>query len=144
MKTQSDSSLDLVLRPATSSDLSRLVQLEKLCFSSPNWDERDFSKYDCEVAEIKEEIVAFLISREILPGEREILNLAVDPAFRQQGIAMILLRSELAKASTHFLEVRASNCSARKLYLKAGFFEVGRRNKYYRCPEETAIVMRSK
>jgi ribosomal-protein-alanine N-acetyltransferase len=41
-----------------------------------------------------------------------------------------------------FLEVRESNEAALKLYRKLGFGEIGRREKYYENPEETAIVMR--
>jgi ribosomal-protein-alanine N-acetyltransferase len=72
--------------------------------------------------------------------EVEVLNLAVDPAFRRQGIGTRLL---LSIASRHvFLEVRESNEGALRLYRKLGFQEVGRREKYYDDPEETAIVMR--
>ena len=40
-----------------------------------------------------------------------------------------------------FLEVRSRNTPAIKLYTAYGFAEVGRRNKYYRDPEDDAIVM---
>jgi ribosomal protein S18 acetylase RimI-like enzyme len=41
-----------------------------------------------------------------------------------------------------FLEVRASNAAARALYASAGFVAVGRRARYYRDPDEDAVVMR--
>ena len=40
-----------------------------------------------------------------------------------------------------FLDVRASNDSAIKLYKKMGFCEVGRRQRYYLETREDAVVM---
>jgi ribosomal-protein-alanine N-acetyltransferase len=45
-------------------------------------------------------------------------------------------------ARTVFLEVRESNASARKLYEARQFAVAGRRAKYYRQPEEDALIMR--
>lgn len=95
-------------------------------------------------------MAGFLVSRIVFPenepllAEREILNLAVDPAFRRLGIATELLRGELQFRATHYLEVRESNMEARKLYQKLGFTEIGRRPEYYSFPTETAIVMQMK
>jgi len=41
-----------------------------------------------------------------------------------------------------FLEVRASNLAARKLYERVGFIEAGSRPRYYRDPAEDAVVYR--
>ena len=41
-----------------------------------------------------------------------------------------------------FLEVRESNVSARALYVKLGFAEIGKRKKYYSNPTEDAILMK--
>jgi ribosomal-protein-alanine N-acetyltransferase len=40
-----------------------------------------------------------------------------------------------------FLEVRASNAVARRLYRSRGFQPVGRRPAYYRQPTEDALVL---
>jgi ribosomal-protein-alanine N-acetyltransferase len=40
------------------------------------------------------------------------------------------------------LEVRESNAAARALYAKVGFREEGRRPRYYRDPDEDAVLMR--
>ena len=83
------------------------------------------------------------LSAQIAPDEREILNLAVDPAERRRGVARKLLETELRRAKMQwFLEVRASNPSAIKLYESAGFREAGRRESYYRNPAEPGIVMK--
>ena len=64
----------------------------------------------------------------------------MDPEFRRQGIATKLLGHIDSKYV--FLEVRESNKLAQNLYRKLGFGEIGRREKYYDDPEESAIVMR--
>jgi len=95
------------------------------------------------VAEVKGCVAGFLVMREVAPGEREILNLAVDPAERRTGIARGLVGDALARAKgAWFLEVRASNSAAIQLYESAGFKRAGRRPDYYREPAEDAIVMR--
>ena len=40
------------------------------------------------------------------------------------------------------LEVRVSNTSARQLYAKLGFEQVGLRKNYYRNPKEDAMILR--
>ena len=88
-------------------------------------------------------ITGFLVSRQTAPGEREVLNIAVDPAFRRRGIARELLKAELDRGPGQwFLEVRESNRAALNLYETFGFRSVGRRNGYYTDPAETGIVMK--
>ena len=45
------------------------------------------------------------------------------------------------KVDTIYLEVRESNISARSLYSKFGYNEIGIRKKYYAAPIEDAILM---
>jgi ribosomal-protein-alanine N-acetyltransferase len=136
-----------VVRPATEPDLAAMDEIEKASFAD-HWAAKGFLEYSCLVAEIKEEIAGFLVSREIFAGsrqappEREILNLAVAPRFRRRGIAALLLGHELNHRAIFYLEVRESNTAARVLYGKFGFREISRRTGYYRHPPETAIVMR--
>lgn len=139
-----------LLRPGNEYDLPALLEIEAESFSEPNWDARDFSRYDTTVAEVDGAIVGFLVSRQTFAGgfdtppEREILNVAVAGSFREKGIATVLLRHALASRAVYFLEVRESNVAAQALYRKLGFSEIGRRPKYYDHPEETAIVMQLK
>ena len=81
------------------------------------------------------------------PDEGQILNLAVDPAYRKKGYATAILSALEADAREHdakalFLEVRASNLPAIRLYEKNGFSAVGRRPDFYRAPLEDALVMK--
>jgi ribosomal-protein-alanine N-acetyltransferase len=97
-------------------------------------------EYEFFVAEAGDSIAGFLVWRHTAPDEIEILNLAVAQAYRRSGIAKALLGA-LPKLET-FLEVRESNAAARALYQAAGFQEEGLRPKYYKQPDEGAVVMR--
>ncbi|MFD0897657.1 ribosomal protein S18-alanine N-acetyltransferase [Loigolactobacillus binensis] len=89
------------------------------------------------------EIVGF-ISYSALFNELEITNVVVTPAWRRQKIAwqlwQLLLQAQTT-AGQCFLEVRASNLPAQKLYEKLGFTLINRRVAYYAAPEEDALIM---
>ena len=75
------------------------------------------------------------------------MNIAVNPDYRRQGIAESLIErlvSELKdkQVSSLTLEVRASNAPAIALYRKLGFIQVGKRSNYYRNPREDALILR--
>jgi ribosomal-protein-alanine acetyltransferase len=89
--------------------------------------------------------VAAFAAGHIVSDEAEILNVAVDPLERKQGVASQLVRSLIERLSAAgakkiFLEVRESNRAAIRLYQKLGFHEAGRRRGYYRNPDEDALV----
>lgn len=78
--------------------------------------------------------------------EGELTNLAVAPNARGQGIGAMLLQAVLDEcenrgATSVFLEVRADNDVAQRLYRKFGFVQVGLRRDYYGCGAD-AIVMK--
>lgn len=98
------------------------------------------------MAEHADGVIGYLIAREAA-GTGEILNLAVDPPWRRQGIAQALLQAGLAALRRRgtdevYLEVRVSNDAAQALYRQADFTAVGRRRGYYRNPVEDALVLR--
>lgn len=69
-------------------------------------------------------------------GEAHILNLAVDPMLRRQGLARFLLTHLLriaraAHTTVVLLEVRRSNKAAIQLYQGFGFRHIGTRKNYY-------------
>lgn len=81
--------------------------------------------------------------------EAEILKLAVASHYRRQGVAAQLLAHAVGALAGQggrrvFLELRASNRPARRLYEKTGFREFCRRKGYYAKPPEDAIVMEIK
>ena len=82
------------------------------------------------------------IGIEKIHDEAHILHMAVDPAFRRQGIGKLMLEEALkTDASKFILEVRESNSPARSLYESFGFKEAYRRKKYYNDNDEDALVM---
>ena len=90
--------------------------------------------------------VAGFISGRRITVEAEILNLAVKPEFRRQGLGQALVHVVLERfcrdgALQAFLEVRESNHGAISFYRRLGFREIGRREGYYSDPPEAALVM---
>ncbi len=82
-------------------------------------------------------------------GEGELLNIAVDEAFRNRGIASILLMSleeYLKEKNTEklFLEVREKNIAAVRFYEKNNFIKIGLRKNYYKNPVDNGILMMKK
>jgi len=78
--------------------------------------------------------------------ELHVLNVAVHPNWRRQGIATRLVRTvfEMAIAKgviRALLEVRASNLPAQQLYARFGFQAIARRSGYYTQPLEEALIM---
>ena len=91
------------------------------------------------------EVIGYLVSW-VIADELHILNLAVVPAFRRQGVAERLVLSALRQAYAKgarkaYLEVRESNSAAQKLYADIGFTSAFIRKEYYDMPLEDAVVM---
>jgi ribosomal-protein-alanine acetyltransferase len=91
-------------------------------------------------------VVGFLTAR-FLPGECEILNVAVRPESRRDGAGSALLRVALETAlawgaKAVWLEVRESNSAAMAFYERHGFERAVTRANYYRDPVEAAIILR--
>ncbi|MFC1928405.1 ribosomal protein S18-alanine N-acetyltransferase [Chloroflexota bacterium] len=82
----------------------------------------------------------------ILADEAHITSIAVREANRRRGIGELLIISGInlameLKARIITLEVRASNVTARNLYTKYGFTQVGVRRGYYMDSREDGILM---
>ena len=120
-------------------DIEAVVEIERLSNSHP-WTERNFhealaSGYLCIVARDHGAVCGFAVAR-MLVDEAELLLIAVTPAMRRQGIALLLWielaeRLKASGARTVYLEVRESNLSAQAFYRTRGFTQSGIRPKYY-------------
>jgi len=77
-------------------------------------------------------LAGYLLSQDVL-DEVHIMQIAVSPDYRRQGIAEQLSQNllEANKGSEFLLEVRASNQAAQSLYAKLGFTHSGIRKAYY-------------
>ena len=131
------------IRAATAADIDAIVAIQNLAPDASHWEPSDYLQNDCLIATDGGRVIGFLLARQIAPGEREILNLAVAPSERRRGVARKLLEAELASTrGLWFLEVRESNTAALRLYQSFGFQQVGMRPAYYHDPPESGIVMR--
>lgn len=131
--------------------VAQVAALEKMCFADP-WSENSIASELNNglslwlVAVEQEQVVGYIGSQTVMDAS-DMMNVAVHPQFRKQGIATGLigmLVEELRKRGSHSLtlEVRASNEGAIRVYAGLGFQEVGRRKNYYRNPKEDALILR--
>lgn len=136
----------------TAEDLDDILDIETVSFPNP-WNRGMFESelrnpvsfaYTLKVSLGGGMALAGYIVFWVAHGEAHILNIAVKPEFRKQGIGKTLLAAALDMMQRNlvyevFLEVRRSNRAARELYRKFGFNEVFERKGYY--GGEDAIVM---
>ena len=131
----------VAIEPATSRDASRLAQLHGASFHR-GWGEGEFEGMLAErntlVHRLRmgRKVIGFAVSR-MAADEAEILSIAVDAGHRGRGLSRNLLLTHLGHLAgrgvrTVFLEVEENNQPARRLYERAGFAVVGRRERYYR------------
>lgn len=133
------------IRRGDAGDLAAIDAIQQQCDGLARWAAADYLAFDLSVAECGDGVTGFLVTREVGPGDYEILNVAVEPRRRRLNIARELISRALANRSgSWFLEVRESNYPARSLYHKLGFEEIGIRKSYYTSPGESAVVMRNR
>jgi [ribosomal protein S18]-alanine N-acetyltransferase len=139
---------------ATVRDAPRLAQLHGASFHR-GWGEGEFEAMLGERNTLVHRLrlgrktMGFAVSR-IGADEAEILSIAIDSSQRGRGLSRNLLLTHLGHLAgrgvhTVFLEVEENNQPARRLYERAGFAVVGRRERYYKQPggeHLNALLMR--
>jgi [ribosomal protein S18]-alanine N-acetyltransferase len=141
-------------RPMTTADLDSVLALELDLFGEEAWSrqmmvgelgQQPDSRYYL-VAEEDGQIVAYagLLAA---GAQGDVLTIAVATARWGEGIGSALLERLLTEADRRgctevFLEVRADNARAQRLYRRRGFADVGIRRAYYQPSGTDAIVMR--
>jgi len=143
-----------VVEPAALADVGRLAQLHRASFHR-GWGAGEFEQILIDRNSLihrlcqNRRILGFAVSR-VAADEAEILSVAIDPRHRGRGLSRSLLLTHLGHLAGRgvarvFLEVEENNQPARRLYERAGFGVVGRRERYYRDPAGqalNALVMR--
>lgn len=128
----------LIVRPASVGELTALIEIERAAQQHP-WSIGQLAQSLQDdvvlVAQRGTDLVAYCALQVVL-DEAGLLNIAVQPASRRQGIARQLLQSAFAQMRARgcrrcFLEVRASNAGAIALYRELGFVFDGIRRNYY-------------
>jgi [ribosomal protein S18]-alanine N-acetyltransferase len=146
---------ELALRLMTAADLDTVLGLELALFGEEAWSrqmlagelsQQPASRYYLIAEEPAGAVVGYagLLAA---GGQADVLTIAVSTARWGQGIGSQLLEELLAEAVRRgctevFLEVRADNVRAQRLYKWWGFAEVGIRRGYYQPSGTDAIVMR--
>jgi ribosomal-protein-alanine N-acetyltransferase len=134
-------------------DLPAVLAIERRAFSQP-WSRAFFEKelatpfarltVAMEETQVRSQLVGYSC-RWRVTDEVHLLNVAVHPGRRGGGIGRMLVEAVIGearstRARTMFLEVRAGNLAARRLYRRLGFRDLGVRRGYY-GPGQDAIVM---
>ncbi len=135
--------------PLSKNNIDDICEIESLSLSTA-WGKTEMEKelenknavYFC--AEETNKTVGY-IGMWNIAGEGNITNIAVHPDFRKRGIGFLLVNAmiEYSKRNNILfltLEVNEKNKNAYSLYKKCGFYESGRRKKYY-SNEFDAILM---
>lgn len=142
---------EIRIRRMTPEDVSKAAALERESFSEP-WTENVYLETLANenalylLAETEDGGLVGICGLLDILGEGDISNVAVAKPFRRQKVAermmAELLRQGKERGITAFtLEVRSSNEAAIRLYEKFGFTCEGRRKRFYRKPEEDALIL---
>jgi [ribosomal protein S18]-alanine N-acetyltransferase len=132
-------------------DMVAVLNIEWLSFFQP-WAEEDFrdclSQHNCAgmVAETNERIVGFMVY-ELHKSKLHVLNFAVDPEFRRQGVGSQMAANLVGKLSQQrrreiVLEVRESNLDAQRFFSSQSFRAVKVLHGLFMDTNEDAYVMR--
>jgi ribosomal-protein-alanine N-acetyltransferase len=137
------------IRPLSYTDLPAVAAIERRAFPTP-WSIAMFvlelSKPTgmCVAALRDGELVGYTICSRY-DTVWHVMNIAVDPDLRREGIASALLAELYAQAgddtAQFTLEVRRSNHAAIELYQRDGFRIAGLRRRYYQDNGEDALIM---
>ncbi len=143
----------VALRDMRREDLPAVLEIERRSFAQP-WSRTFFEKelatpfarLTVAVDEGGPQVtVVGYTCRWRVTDEMHLLNVAVHPERRGLGhgrelVSAVLEEAVIVRARVIFLEVRAGNVIARRLYRRLGFRDLGVRRGYY-GPGQDAIVM---
>ncbi len=145
------------LRAATTDDLASIMELETGTFGTDAWSS------DAMLSDLRSRQCHYLVADRLgSPGrldgyaglfaphgaeQADIQTIAVAESARRAGLGRSLLNALIAEARTRgasevFLEVRADNPGAKRLYETLGFEEIAVRPAYYQPDGVDAVVMR--
>ena len=140
----------MTLREMTVEDLDQVMEIENSLFSVP-WSREGFFTYLIKerslflVVEEKGSVLGYCGLLYVL-DEGEITIVAVCRERQREGIGHFMVDGLLRFAgelglNTLYLEVRAGNAVAIRLYERLGFEKNGLRRGYYSDPAEDAVLM---
>ena len=142
----------MIAREWKREDIPQIAEIEKQCFSDP-WNEQAFASgmnspfFYGVLFEEGGQVCAYACEMVIFE-DAEVLNVAVSPSFRRQGLGekLLIALEEYAKdkgSERLLLEVREGNEPARRLYEKLGFASFGVRKNYYEDGENAVVMQKT-
>jgi [ribosomal protein S18]-alanine N-acetyltransferase len=143
----------MTIRVMTAADLDPVMRLAASIPEAPRWSRSAWESYLSNsaaphrifLAESNGELIGFLAGT-IISDACELESIAVSPNHRRSGVASALLNALADWARQHGaskvqLEVRSANNSVIAFYGKSKFSSDGLRPRYYRDPEDDALLM---
>jgi ribosomal-protein-alanine N-acetyltransferase len=142
--------MTVTLRPLEIADLDAIERIERVSYPTP-WSRSMFASELAKPSSLSlaavddDELLGYLILSRYVDAWH-VMNVAVDPERRRQGIASALMRRlfEITQDDAkrgYTLEVRVSNLAAIGLYERFGFHSRGIRRGYYVDNREDALIM---
>jgi ribosomal-protein-alanine N-acetyltransferase len=145
------------IRPFADSDLASVLAIQHENSSAAQWAESDYTRLARDPAGLvlvaepsavgseRREVVGFAAFHRVL-DEAELRNMAVTAGYRRHGAGKALLAEAHRKllalgVKRAYLEVRAGNAAAIRLYESVGYRRLSIRRDYYQDPPEDACVM---
>lgn len=141
------------LRDAVAGDLDEIARLEGELFAGEAWSRAmvreelagEHRRYI--VLEGEDDSLIGYAGVLVVGEEADIQTIAIVPEARGRGFGRLLMRELLDEAEHRgatqvFLEVRADNSVARRLYESLGFAEIAVRPRYYQPDGVDAVVMK--
>jgi len=135
----------VTIRRAAPEDLELLERLERASFPD-HWSRETLfnSLVEPNYLVLLAENFGFLLGWNV-GDQAEIARLGVLQSARGQGVGLALVQAALEEwkargVASVFLEVRAGNEVAVRLYERAGFIEIARRPNYYANGEEARVM----
>ena len=128
---------------ADARDYAEIARIQTRTPEAAQWPVGDYSNYPVLVALLDDAIVGFCAFRQSLPDEGEVLNIAVDPAYRRRGVGKALLNELRVRVQGEiYLEVAENNKPAIGLYAGLGYGAIAVRRGYYSQGRISGIVMK--
>ena len=121
------------------SDVAVMMAIENSCHSHPMSQKNMLSCFGTRYFNYglyqADSLIGFYLA-EMAGPDFTLMDICIAPEYQGQGYAQQLLQhlidqATMRNAESLFLEVRASNTAAIKLYEKCGFNEMGIRKNYY-------------
>lgn len=138
---------------ASIDDIKRLTEIDEVSFpEGERWSSTSFSWS----IESSDEIVLSAVDADTgdiagyaavsyVLDEANLNKIAVDPEYRKKGIGSLLLRQMEeylpVQINVYNLEVREGSSEAVSMYLRSGYKITGKRRRFYRNPDEDALIM---